>query len=130
MNLSARERQALRSIEGGLAESDPDLAARLAKLSRLIADEDTPPAEQSRVSWPRVVISSLPHWLPRARGRRHACPHSRWVSAMLALWLVVSCALIATAAALSHSASGGACAALAVHCDTPSPAGHSQPGAR
>jgi hypothetical protein len=48
MNLTARERQALRSLESGLAESDPDLIATMAKLARLMVDEDRPAAEPSR----------------------------------------------------------------------------------
>jgi hypothetical protein len=131
MNLSARERQALRSIEGSLAESDPDLVAKLAKLARLMVDDDRPAAEPGRPSWRQVVVSSLVRWLPRPRSRGHARTQARWVSAMLAIWLVVSCAMIATAAALSHVTSSRACAALAaVHCGSRSPVSPAQPGAR
>jgi ferric-dicitrate binding protein FerR (iron transport regulator) len=103
MNLNARERQALRSMEGGLTETDPELVARFATLSRLMAPMERPAAER----------------IPA--GRRHV------VISLLALWLAVSCALIATAAALSHPGSGGRCDVLVVHCDNQTPA---KPGAR
>ena len=92
MNLSARERQALRSIEGGLTESDPDLVAKLATLSRLMADEDRPAAKRSRAGWRHVVIGSLVRWLPGSRGHGHTSTQSWWGSAMLALWLAMTCA--------------------------------------
>lgn len=130
MNLNARERQALRSIEGGLTESDPDLVAKLATLSRLMAHEDRPAAERNRVGRRRGVIGSLARWLPGSRGHGHSRTHSRWGSAMLAIWLAVSCALIATAAALSHVAARGPCDALVVHCDNQTPASPAQHGAR
>jgi hypothetical protein len=133
MNLSARERQALRSIEARLAQSSPDLVAKLAKLSRLMVDQDTPAAERSRVSWRQIVVSALVRWLPRSRGRGHTRRQSRLVPALLALWLAVSCALIVTAASLSHVTPAGACGALVAarpHCGTQSPAGPALPGVR
>jgi hypothetical protein len=131
MNLTARERQALRSLESGLAESDPDLIATMAKLARLMVDEDRPAAEPSRRGWRLVVVSALVRWLPRSRRRGHFRTQSRWVSAMLALWLVVSCAMIATAAALSHVTSSRACAAqVPVPCGIRSPVSPAQPAAR
>ena len=130
MNLSARERQALRSIEGGLSASDPDLVAKMGKLSRLMIGGDRPAGERRRVTWWQLLVLCLARWLPHARGRGHTRTSSRWVSAMLVLWLAVSCALIATAAALSHVAKNGACGGLVVvPCSSQSrvPA---QPGAR
>jgi hypothetical protein len=126
MNLNARERQALRTIEGGLAESDPDLVAKLATLARLMAPKDGPAAEPSTAGRRHVVISSLAGCVLRPPRHSHTRAHSRWGSAVLALWLVVSCALIATAAALSHGGSAGPCDVLVVHCDSQtaaSPAG-------
>jgi Protein of unknown function (DUF3040) len=107
MGLSARDRHALHSIEGWLAESDPDLVAKLAKLSRLMADEDKPTSGQRRV-----------------HGRRH----STWVSALMAFWLATACALIVTAAVLSHVPAGAPCSKLAVACGSQSPASHAQHG--
>ena len=131
VGLSARDRQALASIEDGLAESDPDLVTRLDSLSRLVADEETPAPAQRPASRLRVVVSRLARWLPRSRGGRSTRTYSRRGSAILAIWLAISCALIATAVTLSHVPSGRACAAmLAVHCDSPAPAGPPQPSAR
>jgi len=121
MDLSGRERQSLRSIEGGLTESDPDLAAKLAKLCELMTGEDMPAAERIRVRSRYVIGRSLTRWLARGRGWGHARTHSRMGSALLVLWLAVSCALIATAAALSHVAPGGQCDVLVVHCDSQTP---------
>jgi hypothetical protein len=116
MDLSAREKQVLRSIEGGLAESDPGLVAKLAKLSRLMPDADMPAAGRGRAG-------------SRVGGR--ARRYSRLGPAMLALWLAMTCALIATAVALSHGSAHRACTGLvAVQCASRSPAGHVVPGAR
>ena len=135
MGLNARERQALRSIEGGLADSDPDLVSHLANLSRLMAGEDKPAAEpgrrgtersgpaaeRGRPGW-RKVFSSVGRWLPGSRRRGHTGTHSAWGSAILVLWLAISCALIATAATLSHVGASGACGGLvAVPCGSRSP---------
>jgi Protein of unknown function (DUF3040) len=128
MNLNARERQALRTIEGGLAESDPDLVAKFATLTRLMAPKDGPAAEPSTVGRGHVVISSLAGFVLRPPRHSLTRAHSRWGSAVLALWLAVSCALIATAAVLSHGTSRGACDILVVHCDSQIPA--SPAGAR
>ena len=131
MNLSSRERQALRSIEGGLAASDPDLAAHLGKLSRLMVDGDRPAPGPCRVSRRELVVLSASRLLPLPRGRGRIRTHSRLASAMLVLWLAVSCALIATAAALSHGTQTGRCAVLApVSCGSRSPVSPSQPGTR
>src|SRR5215469_2699622 len=100
MGLSARERQALHSIEDGLAESDPDLAAKLASLSQLMAGGDTPALEPSRAGWPHRALSALARWLRRAGGQGRAGTLPRRAPAILAIWLVISCALIATAATL------------------------------
>jgi hypothetical protein len=130
MNLNARERQTLRSIEGWLTDSDPDLVAKFATLTRLMAPQPGPAAEPSTVGGRHVVSSSLAGCLLRPPRHSHTRAHSRWGSAVLALWLAVSCALIATAAALSHPASGGPCDVLVVHCDHQTPASPAQPGAR
>ena len=46
MSLSAREQQALESIEDGLAESDPGLASRLGIFSRLASGEEMPERDE------------------------------------------------------------------------------------
>jgi hypothetical protein len=121
MGLSARERQALFSIEGGLAESDPDLVAKLAFLSRLMAGN---PAAGGRLAGMQLG------WLPRVRGQAPEPRHSGLASALLALWLVVACGLIATAAALSHTPAGRSCPVLAVHCASQTPLGSMHGSAR
>ena len=129
MSLSARERQALHSIEHGLAEADPDLVAKLASLSHLMTGEYTPVVERSRPSWPLRVIGTLACWL-RSYGRVRCGALPRRAPAILAFWLVISCALIATAATLSPVTARGPCSALSVTCASRSPASPAQPGAR
>ncbi len=51
MGLSAREQQALRSIEVGLTFSAPRLASRLAVFTRLTAGEAFPARESIRACW-------------------------------------------------------------------------------
>jgi hypothetical protein len=46
MSLSAREQQALESVEDGLAESDPGLASRLGIFSRLASGEEMPERDE------------------------------------------------------------------------------------
>ena len=97
MGLSARERQALRSIECSLAVSAPGLASRLAVFSRLAAGEAFPARESIRTL--------------RFGGR------FRWLLAWPVLWLLVSFALIAAGLAASHG--GGraeTCTVLAPSC--------------
>jgi Protein of unknown function (DUF3040) len=128
MSLSARDRHVLHSIEGELAESDPDLAAKLVKLSLLMADEDKPTAGGRQAGPRQAVVSSLARRLPGSRRRVHARKHSTWASALMAVWLATACALIVTAAVLSHVPAKAPCSALAVACGSQSPASHAQHG--
>ena len=96
MGLKAREQQALRSIEGGLAVSAPRLASRLAMFTRLTAGEEFPARE-------RIGACGL--------GGRFG-----WSLVWPALWLLISVALIATGLAIGHEGGGGACHALAPSC--------------
>jgi len=128
MRLSARDRHVLHSIEGGLAESDPDLVAKLAKLSRLMADEDKPTAGRRQAGWRHVIASALARWLRGPRRRVNGRRHSTLVSALIAFWLAIACALIVTAAVLSHVPANAPCSKLAVACGSQSPAGHGQHG--
>jgi hypothetical protein len=96
MGLRAREQQALRSIEGGLAVSAPRLASRLALFTRLTAGEEFPVGERIR-----------------------ACGFSGrfcWSLVWPVLWLLISVALIATGLAVGHEGGGGTCHALAPSC--------------
>jgi hypothetical protein len=57
MSLSAREQQALESIEDGLAGSDPGLASRLGIFSRLASGEEMPEAMKSSRSGRRLLTA-------------------------------------------------------------------------
>lgn len=127
MGLSARDRQALTSIESQLAESDPDLAARMAAFSRFADGADMPMAERIRVGW-RQAVGSLGDWFRRrSQSQGYARTHSLLASTLMACWLVFSCGLIATAVTLSHVVPNGQCAALAVKCGSHIPVGHNAP---
>ena len=92
MGLSAREQQALRSIEGGLTVSAPRLASRLGVFTRLTTGEAFPARESIRACWFNGGL--------------------RWPL----LWLVISVALIAVGLADSHDGGQGTCHALAPSC--------------
>jgi hypothetical protein len=120
MGLSVWEKQALDSIEGGLAGSAPELASLLATFSRLAAGEEMPvralQPHRPRRRLRRPGGGKLHRDARRIRlGWRRAWP--------LALWLVVSLGMIAVALVLSR---GGPAA-----CTQPwgvcagQPAGHS-----
>ena len=109
MSLNEPHRQALGSLEDGLAGSDPRLASMLNIFSRLAADEEMPVREKIRVRRGRTAAHR-----PR-RARRHprrgiALPQARrryprlgWQQAMLLLWVVISAALVAVALVLNTS---------------------------
>src|SRR5437016_3897795 len=96
MGLSAREQQALRSIEAGLMACAPQLASRLAIFARLTAGEAFPACESVR---------------PCRSGGAFRRPLVWPV-----LWLVISVALIATALAVGHDGGQEACHALVPSC--------------
>ena len=96
MGLSARGRQALRSIEGDLTVSAPRLASRLAVFSRLTAGEAIPARESIQA---RLFSGEL-----------------RWPLVWPVLWLVISVALIAVGLAVGHDGGQAACRALAPSC--------------
>ena len=64
MSLSAREQQALDSITGRLADSDPELAALLTGFTRLASGEEMPQRERIRAGPRRAIRCSR-------RQRRH-----------------------------------------------------------
>jgi hypothetical protein len=115
MSLNEPERQALGSIEGGLAGSDPRSASMLNIFSRLAAGEEMPVREQIRVRRGGPAAHR-----PR-RARRHprrgiALPHPRqlyprlgWQQAMLLLLVVISAALLAVALVLNTSGHNASC---------------------
>jgi fatty acid desaturase len=96
MGLSAREQRALRSIEGRLTVSAPQLASRLAVFTRLNAGEAFPASETIRSSW---SSGGFP-----------------WPLVWPALWLVITVALIAAGVAVGHDGGHGTCYALLPSC--------------
>ena len=96
MGLSAREQQALRSIEGGLTVSAPRLASRLAVFTRLTAGEAFPARESIRACWFNGGL--------------------RWPLMWPVLWLVISVGLIAVGLAVGHDGGQGACHVLGSSC--------------
>jgi hypothetical protein len=118
MSLNEPQRQALGSIEDGLAGSDPRLAFMLNTFSRLAAGEEMPVREKIRVQRGRPTAHR------RRRARRHprrgiALPQARrryprlgWQQAMLLLWVVISAALVAVALADPYPPAEGPARAL------------------
>jgi len=109
MSLYEPDRQALGSIEDGLAGSDPRLASMLNIFSQLAVGEEMPVREKIRIRRGRPAA----HRPRRARRhpRRGRVPRqaSRLYlrlgrqQAMLLLWAVISAALLATALVLNTS---------------------------
>jgi hypothetical protein len=126
MSPTGLERQALGSIERGLAGSDPRLASMLNIFSRLAAGEEMPVREKIRVRRGR-----LPAHRPRG-ARRHprrgtAFPQARrlyqrlgWQQAMLLLWVVISAGLLAVALVLNNSGHKACIRSMGTACPSPS----------
>lgn len=114
MSLSARDRQELDVIEEHLATSDPQLAGLLATFSRLADGEAIPAREQIPADSPQAVGRALrgvfPRWPARSKSGRTSLPNLLTQVSVLAIWLVISVALIAVALLLSHSGGNGSCA--------------------
>jgi hypothetical protein len=122
MGLSAQDRQALDFIEDRLAASDPKLASMLATFSRLTAEEAMPLREnihpvlrsrRRRRRGPTVPVEPG-HEASGARNRR--C----WRRQALALWFVITLALVGAALAAIH-AGGGLCPPRARGCAVQAP---------
>ena len=132
MSLSARDRQALGSIQDQITGSDPQLASLMTMFTRLASGEEMPALEDIRAGGPR----------PRARaaaGRtaaRTPCALSRRTRrrlsrqpALYLLWLTVAITLITVTLAINCGGTGsctqswaalGACAGQ-VPADSPRP---------
>jgi len=103
MSLSAWEKQALDSIEGGLAGSSPELASLLATFSRLAADEEMPERAKVRALQPHRRRQRLRRPGGGRRPRDSRRLRLGWQRAWpAALWLVVSLGMIAVALVLSR----------------------------
>jgi len=126
MSFTELERQALGSIEDGLAGSDPRLASMLSIFSRLAAGEEMPTREKIRIRRGR----------PAARRPRHARRHPRRVialpqarrlyprlgrqQAMPLLWAVITAALLAIALILNTSGHNAPCTrSMGTACPSP-----------
>jgi hypothetical protein len=148
MSLTELDRQALGSIEHGLAGSDPRLASMLNIFSRLAAGEEMPAGEKIRVRGGRLAAHSQRRArrhrrpganLPQARrlyarlGRGRALPQARRLSPrlgrqqlMLLLWVVITAGLLAVALALNTSDHNACIRPMGTAC--PSASSHSGPG--
>jgi Protein of unknown function (DUF3040) len=93
MSLSAREQQALDSIEDELAGSDPKLASLLAKFARHASGQEMPPRE--KIPNPALRRGNV------RRPARRLFPRLSLQQTMLLLWLTVTIALIAIALVLN-----------------------------
>src|SRR6516164_5885158 len=126
MSFTELDRQALGTIEHGLAGSDPRLASMLNIFTRLAAGEEMPAREKTRVRRGRPAVlrprraRRHPRWgiaFPRPR-RRHARPG--WQQAMLLLGAVVSAALLTAALALTGSGHNTCARPMGTACTAPS----------
>ena len=133
MSLSAREQQALDSITGRLADSDPGLAALLTGFTRLASGEEMPQRERIRAG-PRRAIRCSRRQRRHPRGdeaRRPAGRMSRRLAfqgAALLLSLLTAVTVIAVTTALNHGRSQGACTTFwNPACANPAPAPGSRP---
>jgi len=119
MSFTELERQALGSIEDGLAGSDPRLASMLSIFSWLAAGEEMPTREKIRIRRgrpaarrPRRVIA-----LPQAR---RLYPRLGRQQAMPLLWAVITAALLAIALILNTSGHNAPCTrSMGTACPSP-----------
>ena len=105
MTLSARDRQALSSIEDEFSESDPRLSRLFDEFSQRMAGKRMSTPEFGPAGWRRIA-GAPSRWLRGLVHPRHARPS--WLQAML----VVSFLLIGTVTAalfVSHIGVHGAC---------------------
>ena len=132
MSFTELERQALGSIEHGLAGSDPMLASMLNIFSRLAAGEEMPVREKIRVGRGRLA-ARRPHRARRRPRRGMTLPQARrlyrhlgWQQAMLLLWVVISAGLLAVALVLNSSGHKACIRSMGMAC--PSASSHNGPG--
>ena len=113
MSISAKEQQALASIEDGLAGTDPKLASLLATFARLALDEEMPVRAGIRATRHRAARRPHRHQSQRRgharRDARRLCLRLGWPQTMLLLWLAVTTALVAAALTLNRDSRNGPC---------------------
>ena len=112
MSLNEPHRQALGSIEDGLAGSDPRLASMLTIFSRLAAGEEMPAREKIPLRRRRPAAHRP------SRTRRY--PRLGWQQAMLLLWVVISAGLVAVALVLNNSGHKACIQSMGTVCSSPS----------
>jgi hypothetical protein len=108
MGISPREQHALNSIKEALAGSE--LAALLATFTRLAAGEDMPPRGPVGVRKQERPRRARKRHPPRGKMRRRAhgvYQRLGFHRVALALWLVITVALITTAVAFDRSSQDG-----------------------
>jgi len=132
MSLSEPETQALGTIEHGLAGSDPRLASMLNIFTRLVAGEEMPAREKTRVRRgrpaahrPRRARRHPRRGIARSQARR-LHPRLGRQRAMLLLWAVTTAALLAVALLLNTSGHNACIQSIGTSCPSPPP--HSGPG--
>ena len=132
MSLSAREQQALDSIGGGLAGSDPELVSLLATFARLASGEEMPVREEIRVLR-RATRRPLRNRRPRRSNVRWDGRSLRlgWQQTIVLLWLAVTIAVVAVALVLSRGRGDGPCPEAwgTVACTRQAPAHSPRPAA-
>jgi hypothetical protein len=116
MSLSKWERQALGSIDDGLAGSDPTLASLLGIFSRLALGEEMPVREKVRAVRRRAAQRHRTGWDPGQdtvlmQARRMYLRLGPQRAAFL-LWVVISAGLIAAALGLNTGGGHVTCAQL------------------
>lgn len=125
MSFTELERQALGSIEHGLAGSDPRLASMLKIFSRLAAGEEMPVREKIRPR--RGRPAGLRPRRARRRPRRGlALPQPRrlyarlrWQQTMLLLWVGITAVLLTVALVLNASGHKTCVRSMGMACPSP-----------
>jgi hypothetical protein len=113
MSLSARDRQALGSIQDQITGSDPQLASLMTMFTRLASGEEMPALEDIRTGGPRprarAAAGRIAARTPRALSRRTRRRLSQQLALYL-LWLTVAITLITVTLAINcGSGAPGSC---------------------
>jgi hypothetical protein len=127
VSLSAHDRRELRAIEQELTASDPHLAAMLSTFSRLTAGEAMPGPTRIPVGQqPTITLAAFglsPHRPARRWSRRTSRRHPVVRASVLAMWVVITMALLGVAMLLGHSDNNQTCTrSLGMRCVTHTPA--------
>ena len=112
MSLSARDRQALSSIQDQIAGSDPQLASMMTMFTGLASGEEMPTLEDIRAGGPRprarAAAGRAATRTPRALSHRTRRRLNRQ-PALYLLWLTVAITLITVTLAINCGGSTGSC---------------------